>query len=120
MENVREQGQPGNKAAQRAGLATTAVTTYKGNALRTGQYPNETILTTSNVNVAQFGKRVVYPVDGYVYAQPLFMPQVTIAGKTHNVVFVATQHDSVYAFDADQMSASAPLWHTSFSRTGSP
>lgn len=114
MENAREQGQPGNKAAQRAGLAPTAVTTYKGNALRTGQYPNETILTTSNVNVARFGKRVVYPVDGYVYAQPLFMPHVTIAGKTHNVVFVATQHDSVYAFDADQMSASAPLWHTSF------
>jgi len=114
MEKAREQGQLGNEAAQRAGLATTAVTTYKGNALRTGQYPNETILTTSNVNVAQFGKRVAYPVDGYVYAQPLFMPDVTIAGKTHNVVFVATQHDSVYAFDADQMSASPPLWHTSF------
>lgn len=114
MEQANEQGQRGNEAAQRAGLATTAVTTYKGNSFRTGQYADETILTTSNVTVAQFGKRVSYPVDGYVYAQPLFMPDVTIAGKTHNVVFVATQHDSVYAFDADQLSTSPALWHTSF------
>jgi hypothetical protein len=114
MEKAREQGQPGNEAAQGAALTTTAITTYKGNSLRTGQYPNETTLTTSNVNVAQFGKHVSYPVDGYVYAQPLFMPDVTIAGRIHNVVFVATQHDSVYAFDADQMSTIPPLWHTSF------
>ena len=94
--------------------ANTAVLTYKNNNLHTGLNPNETILTTSNVNVNQFGKRVAYPVDGQVYAQPLFVPNVTIGGTTYNVVFVATQHDSVYAFDADQSSVTPPLWHTSF------
>src|SRR5260370_12540930 len=108
MEQANEQGQRGNEAAQRAGLATTAVTTYKGNSFRTGQYSDETILTTSNVKVAQFGKRVSYPVDGYVYAQPLFMPNVAIAGKTHNVLYVATQHDSIYASHPNKLSTSPP------------
>jgi len=113
MDHAKEQGQR-TEATLRAGLATPAVTTYKGNALRTGQYPNETFLTPNNVNVTQFGKRVAYPIDGFVYAQPLFLPNVPIAGTTHNIVFVATQHDSVYAFDADQRHPNAPLWHTSF------
>ena len=81
--------------------------------MRTGQYPNETILTTANVNAAQFGKRVSYPVDGQLYAQPLYLPNLSIGGSTHNVVFAATENDSVYAFDADQTSAVAPLWKTS-------
>ena len=113
MDHAREPGQR-TEATLRAGLTTPAVTTYKGNALRTGQYPNETFLTPNNVNVTQFGKRVAYPIDGFVYAQPLFLPNVPIAGTTHNIVFVATQHDSVYAFDADQRHPNAPLWHTSF------
>src|SRR6266581_2193625 len=94
--------------------ANQAVLTYKGDTLRTGQDPNETLLNTSNVTVSQFGKRVSYPVDGYMFAQPLYMPNLTINGNSHNVVFVATAHDSIYAFDADQTSAAPPLWHTSF------
>jgi hypothetical protein len=98
--------------------ADTAVLTYKGDTSRTGQYSNETILNTSNVTVSQFGKRVAYPVDGYVYAQPLYMPNVLVNVNgnpaSHNVVFVATANDSIYAFDADQTSATAPLWHISF------
>ncbi len=91
----------------------TAVVTYHNNTSRSGLNANETILTPGNVNSRQFGKRVTYPVDGQIYAQPLFLPNVSINGSTHNVVFVATEHDSVYAFDADQTTAVAPLWKTS-------
>ena len=100
--------------ATAAAPANTAVTTYHNDNMRTGQNPNETLLTTSNVTSSQFGKRVTYPVDGQVYTQPLFIPNVTINGNTHNVVYVATENDSVYAFDADQTNAVAPLWKTSF------
>jgi hypothetical protein len=98
----------------RAASANTAVLTYKYDDFRTGQNPNETILNESNVNSSHFGKHVSYPVDGNVYAQPLYAPNLTIGGHVHNVVFVATEHDSVYAFDADARSAIAPLWHSSF------
>ncbi len=97
-----------------AAAANTAVTTYHNDNLRTGQNTNETTLTTSNVTSSQFGKRVTYPVDGQVYAQPLLSPKRHNQGNTHNVVYVATENDSVYAFDADQTSAVAPLWKTSF------
>jgi hypothetical protein len=90
-----------------------AVTTQRNDNAGTGQYPNETTLTTANVNASQFGKRVSYPVDGQVYAQPLYLPNLSIGGGTHNVVFAATENDSVYAFDADQTSTVAPLWKTS-------
>jgi len=93
----------------------SAVLTYKNDVAHSGANRNETALTLSNVNALQFGKRVAFPVDGQVYAQPLFMPNVTIGGAVHNVVFVATENDSVYAFDADSTdSAAAPLWKTSF------
>ena len=104
--------------AVHAAAASSAVTTYRNDNGRTGQYPNEAILNTSNVNVSQFGKRVSYPVDGQLYAQPLYVPNLTIGGSVHNVVFAATENDSVYAFDADATSAGAPLWKVSLLPSG--
>ncbi len=89
----------------------TAVLTQHNDALRTGQNITETVLNTSNVNVNQFGRLFVLPVQGQVYAQPLYVPGVKIGGKIHNVLIVATEADFVYAFDAD--SSSAPLWTSS-------
>jgi hypothetical protein len=84
---------------------------------RTGVNPNETILTPSNVNMATFGKKFVLPVDGQIYTQPLYVPNMAIPGKgTHNVVYIATENDSVYAFDADTLQA--PLWQVSFLSAG--
>ncbi len=105
------------KSVTHAAPANTAVTTYKNDLSRTGQNTHGIILNTSNVNQSQFGKRVEYQVDGQVYAQPLFLPNVTINGTIHNVAFVATEHDSLYAFDADSTSSTPIttfLWHRSF------
>jgi hypothetical protein len=100
-----------------ASYAQVSVTTSRNNNNRDGQNLSETVLTPSNVNVDGFGRLFVQNVDGYVYAQPLYVPNVTIPklGK-HNVLYVATEHDSVYAFDADSnkgKNASA-LWHRTF------
>jgi hypothetical protein len=100
--------------AASATIDNIAVTTFHNDNYRTGQNLHETILTTANVNAAHFGKRVSYPVDGLIYAQPLVVPNVLIKGKRYTVVYVATENDSVYAFDADQRRAVPPLWHTSF------
>src|SRR5262249_47222609 len=83
-------------------------------------YPAETVLNTSNVNSLQFGKRVSYPVDGQLYAQPLYVPNLTVGGATHDVVFAATENDSVYAFDADAFTTTppAPLWKVSLLPAG--
>ncbi len=81
---------------------------------RSGQNLQETILTPQNVNSKNFGKVFSFSVDGQVYSQPLYVPGVSIPGQgTHNVIYVETQYDSVYAFDADGLSAT-PLWQISF------
>ena len=81
--------------------AQVNVTTYHNDNARTGQNTQEAILTPANVNSGQFGKLFSVSVDGWVYAQPLYLSNVTIAGGTHNVLYVATEHDSLYAIDAD-------------------
>jgi hypothetical protein len=90
-------------------IATTAqVTTQHNDASRTGQNVAETILAPGNVNANQFGKLTSISVDGFVAAQPLYLPGVTLADSSvHNVVYVATMHDSVYAVDAQ---TGAILW----------
>jgi disulfide oxidoreductase YuzD len=81
--------------------AQVDVTTYHNDNFRTGLNSQETTLTPENLNSTQFGKLFTVPVDGSVYAQPLYLSNVTVAGATHRVVYVATEHDSVYALDAD-------------------
>ena len=93
------------------------VFTYHNDLARTGQNLNETILSPSNVNSASFGKLFANPVDGQVYAQPLYVANVVIPNQgIHNVVYVATENNTVYAFDAD--THGAPLWQTSLSING--
>lgn len=94
-------------------MTAASVLTYHNDLMRSGANLNETILTPQNVNASQFGKLFSYPVDGQVYAQPLFVGGLSINGGSRNVVYVATEHDSVYAFDADGLSTGA-LWHVSF------
>ena len=92
-------------------LFSADVLTYHNDNARSGVDSSETILTPSNVNVSTFGKLGFDTVDGKVDAQPLYVAGVSIPGQgTHNVLYVATENDSVYAFDAD---TGAKLWQVS-------
>src|SRR3989442_4157977 len=95
--------------------STVDVVTYHYDNMRSGQNLNQTSLTPSNVNATMFGKQGEFMVDGKVDAQPLYLSQVTIGGQKKNVLYVATEHGSVYAFDADSINgtASTVLWKTS-------
>lgn len=104
--------------ASQSGAATAAVTdlagvyTYHNDLGRDGVNAREYALTPANVNTGTFGKQAVCPVDGAIYAQPLWVADVVVGGVTHNVVYVVTQHDSLYAFDADAAPCTQ-LWSVS-------
>jgi outer membrane protein assembly factor BamB len=91
--------------------APQAVTTWGYSNQRNNVNTAEYILTPTNVTTAKFKKLFSYPVDGYVYGQPLFAPQLNVNGATHDVVYVATENNSVYAFDAN---GGGQLWQTPF------
>ena len=94
------------------------VFTFHYDNFRTGENTNETVLTPANVNSANFGKLCAYALDGFTFSSPLYVANVNIPGiGIHNVVYAVTEHDSVYAFDADGLT-NAPLWHTNFTNPG--
>src|SRR5262249_9155343 len=107
---TRSPGRPQGRASYRPRLEaledrvvpSADVLTFHNDPRRTGGHLNETILTPSNVTSTNFAKLFTYSVDGQVYAEPLYKSNVSIPGVgTFNVVYVATEHDSVYAFNAD-------------------
>ena len=112
-----------NANANVSGSAFIAVTdlvgvyTHHSDNARTGQNLKEYGLTPANVNPASFGQLFSCPVDGYVYAQPLWVANLNFGGTIRNVVFIATEHNSVYAFDADSPSC-VQLWQMNFLGTG--
>jgi hypothetical protein len=97
-----------------AAFGQVSVLTQHNDNARTGANLDEPILTPSNVNAKQFGLLFKRVVDDQVYGQPLYVPGVRIAGAEHNVVYVTTVNNSVYAFDADDAKASEPYWHVNF------
>lgn len=93
-----------------AAAAGIDITTYHDDVGRTGLNSNETVLTLANVTAATFGLLRTLPVDGLVDGQPLYLSALNVGGQTHNVVFAVSEHDSVYAFDAD---SGTQIWKTS-------
>jgi PQQ-like domain len=106
---------PGSSAPPPTPTERTNVVTYKNDLARSGQNLTESVLTPANVNAASFGLLRFLASDGKVDAQPLYLSGLAIAGTQHDVVFVATENDSVYAFDAN---TGATLWHVSLLAAG--
>jgi hypothetical protein len=96
----------------------TGVYTHHNDIARTGQNLQEYGLTPATATPATFGWLFSCPVDGFVYAEPLWAAHLTFGTTTRNVVFIATEHDSIYAFDADSPNSCAPLWQVSFLGSG--
>ena len=110
-----------NNGGNNGGGGSTAqiqgVLRWKGSNSGNGIYTDST-LTTSNVNGTQFGKKAEFPVEGIVIAQPLYVKNLNLgAAGTHNVVIVVTEHNQVYAFDADSTSQT-PLWRRNYLEAG--
>ena len=95
--------------------STVDVTTYKYDLARTGLNSQETVLTPTNVRSATFGLVRNLPGDGAIFAEPLFLSGLSVGGSLHNVVFFATEHNSVYAYDAD---SGAKLWQVTLNGAG--
>src|ERR1700682_5076792 len=106
---------PGGGGVIPVPVQRTDVVTYKNDAARTGQNLTESVLSLTNVNSTRFGQLRFLAADGKVDAEPLYLSGLTVQGAIHNVVFVATESDSVYAFDAD---SGAVLWHVSVLAAG--
>jgi hypothetical protein len=98
--------------------STVNILTWHMDNARTGLNNQESILTPANVQSGKFGMLFSYRVDGYLYAQPLYASNLSVNGGRHNVVFAATEYDSVYAFDADNPGNGSPLWKTSLLQPG--
>ena len=106
-----------------AAWAQNDVLTQHNDNTRSGLNANETLLTPANVTVSKFGKLFTHAVDGIIVGQPLYASNVLMNdGQLHNVVYVATQHNTVYAFDADgtQGNNASPLWSVSLNDGGTP
>jgi hypothetical protein len=108
-------GPAGSSSPQPASSTHTDVTTFRNDTGRTGLDATESVLTPTDVNSSSFGLLRILSVDGKVDAQPLYLSQVAIGGATHGVVFVATENDSVYAFDPQ---TGVTLWHVSLLGAG--
>src|ERR1700731_4388435 len=106
---------PGGGGINPTPAQRTDVVSYRNDAARTGQNLTESILTLANVNPARFGLQRFLATDGKVDAEPLYLSGLTVQGAMHDVVFVATENDSVYAFDAV---SGAVLWHVSVLEAG--
>ncbi|MGB6474358.1 MAG: Ig-like domain-containing protein [Candidatus Sulfotelmatobacter sp.] len=99
-------------------IAGTNVAMWHFDAQRTGLNPTEALLSPATVTPQTFGKLFSYLLDGYEYGQPLLVSHLMIAGSPYNVVFAATEKDSVYAFDSDNYDAGTPLWQISLLKSG--